>query len=154
MLTQRQKIAVAAMLIAALALSPPVAAAGERNPSDALSWTGDIEIVTTMLTRVSAVEQVVSVELFPREIRAHPGDAVVWLNAVPGAMMQVVFDSTPSAVRDCSPTSPVRRPDSVPLMPGEASLLCFLASGTYPYHAMIGTAEATITLEGVVVVTQ
>jgi hypothetical protein len=109
-----------------------------------------------VLTRVSAANRIVSVELFPPETVVNPGDGVLWLNTIPGAVVRVVFETTPPAVGNGMTMSPLSgRPYASALMePGKASLHCFLTSGVVPYHVVIATPESEIALRGVVVVGQ
>ncbi len=153
MLNRQPGIAAAVVLVAMLTLSLAEAAAGEGEPPDARLWSGDVRIISTVLTGILTVDRVLSVELVPRETPVRAGGPVVWFNGVPGALLHVVFDSPPPAVEDCSRTSPIRAPYSSGLLrPGDARILCFQRSGIYPYRAVIATADAVITLTGVVVV--
>jgi hypothetical protein len=130
--------------------------AGDGETPDTLPWSGDLRIVTVVLTRLSVADRIVEVELFPREIAVRPGDGVLWLSAVPGAVARVVFETTPRAVGNCTAASPLptRSYVSASIAPGEASLLCFPTSGIFPYRLEIATQESEGALRGVVVVGQ
>jgi hypothetical protein len=130
--------------------------ADDGETPDTLPWSGDLRIVTVVLTRLSVADRIVEVEMFPREIAVRPGDGVLWLSAVPGAVARVVFETTPRAVGSCTTASPLpARPYvSASIEPGEASLLCFPTSGIFPYRLEIATQESEGALRGVVVVGQ
>jgi hypothetical protein len=114
----------------------------------------DLRIVTVVVTHVSAADRVVTVELFPREIALRPGDGVLWVNVVPGAILRVVFEGTPPVAGTCTTPTPItaRSSFSTLVAQGTAGLYCFLAPGTFPYHAVIMTPDAEVALPGVVVV--
>ena len=154
MLNRGRLAAAAGVLFVALAAWPAHAAAGDGEIPDAVPCRGDVRVVTAVLTRVSAANRNVSVELFPREAAVSPGDGVLWLNTIPGAVVQVLFESTPPAAGKSVPMSPlpVRPYVSTLMEPGKASLLCFQTSGIFPYHVVIMTPDAEVALPGVVMV--
>ena len=154
MLNRGRLAATAGVLFVALAVWPAHAAAGDGDIPDAVPCSGDFRVVTAVLTRVSAENRNVSVDLFPREAAVSPGDGVLWLNTIPGAVVQVLFETTPPAARKSVTMSPLpARPYASALMePGKASLLCFQTSGIFPYQVVIATPDSEIALHGVVVV--
>ncbi len=106
-----------------------------------------------MLTRVSTAGRALSVERFPHETAASPGDAVLWLNGIPGAAVQGVFDPPPPAVGTCRTLPPLPTPYVSPrLGPGGVSVVCFVTPGIFPYRVVIATPEAEAAVRGVVVV--
>ena len=156
MLNRGRLATVAGVLFVALAVWPAHAAAGDGEFPDAVPCRGDVRVVTAVLTRVSAANRNVSVDLFPREAAVSPGDGVLWLNTIPGAVVQILFETTPPAVGKGVTMSPLSgRPYASALMePGKASLLCFPTSGIFPYHVVIATPDSEIALHGVVAVGQ
>ena len=123
-------------------------------PRSGDSRGGDLRIITVVVTHVSAADRMVTVELFPREIVLRPGDGVLWVNVVPGAILRVVFDGTPPVAGNCrtmTPT-PARSSLATHIAQGTAGLFCFLAPGTFPYHVVIMTPDAEVALPGVVMV--
>lgn len=156
MLNRGRLVAMAGVLFVALAVWPAHAAAGDGDIPDAVPCSGDFRVVTAVLTRVSAANRIVSVELFPPESAVNLGDGVLWLNTIPGAVVQVLFETTPPAAGKSVAMSPLSgRPYASAIMePGKASLLCFQTSGIFPYRVLIATPESEIALRGVVVVGQ
>ena len=156
MLNRGRLAAMAGALFVALVVWPAVAAAEDGEIPDAGSCRGEVRVVTAVLTRVSATSQSVSVDLFPRETAVRSGDGVVWLNTIPGAVVQVLFETAPAAVENSVTMSPLpARPHASTFMEqGKASLFCFQTSGIFPYHVVIATPESEIALHGVVVVGQ
>jgi hypothetical protein len=156
MLNRGRLAAMAGALFVALAVWPAAAAAEDGEIPDAGSCRGEVRVVTAVLTRVSVASRIVSVELFPRDTAVSPGGGVLWLNTIPGAVVYVMFETTPPAVGDSMTMSPLpARPYASTLVePGKASLLCFQTSGIFPYHVVIATPDSEIALHGVVVVGQ
>ena len=156
MLNRGRLAAAAGALFAALAVWPALAAAEDGEIPHAGSCRGDVRIVTAVLTGVSAASRSVSVELFPRETAVSSGDGVLWLNTIPGAVVQVLFETAPSAAGNSVTMSPLpARPyASIFMEPGKASLLCFQTSGVFPYHVVVAMPDSEIALRGVVMVGQ
>jgi len=128
-------------------------AAGSVSP-DAVPWGGDLRVVSVVVTQVSAAERVVTVELFPQEIALRPGDGVLWVNVVPGAILRVVFQSTAPVVGTCTTPTPIAARSSLSTLvaEGTAGVHCFLAPGIFPYRVVIMMPDAEVALPGVVVV--
>ena len=92
--------------------------------------------------------------MFPRETAVSPGCGVLWLNTIPGAVVQVLFETAPAAAENSVTMSPLpaRSYASTFMEHGKASPLCFPTSGTFPYHVVIATLDSEVALYGVVVV--
>ncbi len=145
------------LLLIALALAPSRAGADPGGTADQAMPTGEVRIVTALVTRVSSSGGTVGLELYPRTVEISAGDRVLWLNAVPGAVASVVFETEVPAVEDCATSSRIRPIASRAyvsklIAPGTAEGLCFLAPGTFAYRLMLSGAEGGIALEGRLVV--
>jgi hypothetical protein len=151
-----KRAAAAGILFLALAVWPAQAAAEDGEIPDGVPCGGDVRVVTAVLTRVSAATRNVSVDLFPREAAVRPGDGVLWLNTIPGAVVQVLFETPlPFAEKSVTtPPIPARPYASAVVEPGKATLFCFQTSGIFPYRMAIATLDSEIALRGIVVVGQ
>ena len=81
---------VSMLLLLGVGLTPRGGSAQEPDGQEAAAPTGAIRVVTVLVTKVSA-DRSLTVRVFPRVAEATRGDRVFWLNAIPGAVMSVLF---------------------------------------------------------------